>query len=534
MAITVATLPEDRFRFSRIPLNVEVSSDMLVQTAGVYYTRTISFINAPTTDAVVFEITWNGITVTMESMASPITEDGTRYRKKTGGESVATWVQHFAEDVSMNFEISRDFIITYSGTDITFTARIAETSTYNITFNDIPGTGAGIDYTLGAATVGVTEVLRDNFHIFMDVYFDNDDYVRMDMVRTDKSSTGYYEAQIQRVIHERIQSPFPLRYDDDDIVVLTNGDLLIKYWLRFFEFYGTTAEPAAFYYLRNNSAAFYYLLMGGHYMDKNHTFLLTNATTLQFLTFQKRTKYVTEDQPEWLYWMVHSDGELGRLLVTIHYTDETTDEVDFTWSETDPIVMYKEVGYYQVIADNADPLKTVSHWTVMIDPDDDAEPLMGGETFTYYLMTEGTPWTKFFLFRNSFGAYDTMRNVGVESTGLDITGEIMNRWLDHDYYESDGQFENNEFSNIVVHSAVVGFEEEEAMIDYLRELFVYPKAAIAQYDPDAAVPNYRTIFIPIVIDPASIKIKKSNDMLYTLEFDYKEAYFDTGIVEVVS
>lgn len=527
MSLTLDLSPENDFLFSRIPIGIEVTTDNLIQTAGVKYARTITFINYPTADDVPFTIVWPNGDVTMTSMGSPITEDGEHYRKREGAETLSIWIRHFAEDIAQNFYISRDFDITYTSTTLTLTAKEIGIGYIPSTLI-MPGT-ITTDYTLGTATAGVDEVLRENFHVFLDIYFGSNDYVRLEMFRTDASATGYYEAQIHKVLHSRISSPFPESGGATAIKVLENGQILLKYWLRYFELFGTTPVPGN-YYLDDNSGDNYYAIMGGHYLEKTHAFLLDYNETFKFLTWQKRTKYVTKDQPEWLYWFIgNTDSFEGVLRLIITYTDATTTTVNYAWTVTELLAMYKAVGYYQIVYPNIDSGKTVDHWTVHIIPTDEVEPGTSGETFTYYPITDGTPWYKHFVFRNSFGGYDTYRNKGQVSTGLDVTGDILNKWLGSSYEYSDGEFANSEFSNVIVHTAAIGFEDEQQMIDYLREIFVNPSCAIASQIGSGTT----TKFLPIVIDPKSIKIKQDGDFVYTFEFSYREAYIDGGIYEIM-
>lgn len=534
MSITLAVAPTQRFKFSRQPIAVECSTNSLIETAGVKFARTITFISAPITAGVVFEITWNDIIVHMESETGVLTRDGLHYRAKDIiGETLADWIEHFAEDIGANFDIARDFEIAYTTTTLTLTARFTGAD-YNITFTDIPGT-LTTDYTLGSETTGVTEVIRENFKMFVDVYFDDTDYVRIGMFRTDKSATGYYEAQIQKAIHSKITSPFPSLTNVDDVMILEPGELIRKFWIRYFEFYGETAA-AAYYYLNTNSGNYYYAVMGGHYMNKAQTFLSDYEDNFQFLTWQKRTKYVTRDQPEWLYWFVaNGDSLYGNLRLTIIYTDASTTVVNYPWdiaAEDELRAMYKAVGYFQIVEPNIASGKTVARWTIQIIPTDEVTPFTTGETFTYYPITDGTPWYQHIAFRNSFGGYDTYRCSGEFSTGLDITGEVFNQWLDDDYLQSDGEFANAEFNNQLTHRVSVNFTDQETLIDYLREIFVYPKAAIVAEDTDAD--DGSVIAIPIVILPGSIAIKKSSDMLYSFEFGYSQAFNDKGIHKIVS
>lgn len=533
MSITVNVIPTKQFHFSRNPIPVEVTTDKLIATAGVKFARTITFINGPTTDGIIFQITWNGLTVTMTSETGTLTEDGEHYRAKAGGDTLAQWIAKFAADTAANFYIARDFDITYTTTTYTLTAK-ATGADYNITFNDIPGT-LTTDYTLGAATTGVDEVLNDNFHVFIDLFTEIGGPDRIAMWRSDKAATGYFEKQLQTFLHGKLKSPFPSATNVDDVVVLDAGDLILKWWFKYFEYFGSPAA-AKYYYEETNSSDYFYVVMGGHYRNKSQAFLEDADSDFRFLTWQKRTKYVTKDQPEWLYWFVgNTDSLLGNLRLTITYTDASTTVVNYPWdisAEDGLRAMYKAVGYFQIVEPNIASGKTVSYWNVQIMPTDEVIPLSSGETFTYYPITDGTPWYKHIAFRNSFGGYDTHRCTGVITEGLDITGQVLNQFLDDDYSPGDGAMLNSEFINQGTHSASIGLTDQEAMIDLMRDIFVHPKAAIVA--EDTAADDGSVTQIPIVILPGSIKIKQSDDMLYSIEFGFAQAFVDTGYTEVIS
>lgn len=531
MALTFTAGPNDQFIFSRQPAQVKITTDARITTAKVKYTRTITFINYPTSDSVLFSLSWNGTSVVMMSMATPITADGTKYRKRQGAETLATWISHFAEDIAFNFYIARDFIISYTTTTLTITARFAG-SDYNPTLSDIPGT-VTTDYTLGAETLGVDEVVASNYKLLLDIVLSDTEFIRKEMYLLSESGTNsIYLSHIQNILHNAISSAFPSSTNITTIETLTDGQIIKKYWLRYFQIIGTTPVPGHFY-LNNNSASYFYAVCGGHFLESNQSFLLSYSSTILFLTWQKRTKYVTQDQPEWLYWFIpNSNCYTGNLRLVITYTDASTTTVLYAWSVTELIAMCKAVGYRQIVEPNATVGKTVEKWVLTIMPADEVEPLTAGESFTYYPVTEPTPWTKYFIFRNSFNAYDTFRNIGVSEHTLNVTGEILSQFLASDYIPGDSPLVNSESSNTIKYKAAVGFETQPEMIDYLRELFVNPSAAIVTFDEDAD--DGTTLFHPIVILPSSIQIKRDNDMLYSIEFEYQDAFQDTGIYNIIT
>jgi hypothetical protein len=529
----VLTGPDNQFKFSRSPIGLLLTTTDRITTAGVKYSRTITFINYPTADGVTFSITWGTTTVTMTSMASPITEDGLHYRKRTGAETLAVWIAHFAADIATNYYIGKYFDITYTTTTVTITAKYAGVA-YNLSAIDMPGTVV-TDYTLGSETLGVDEVVAINYRVLVDICFDTDDFITTEMYLTDElpydDVTGVYEQQIQKILHRRLKSTFPLTTEIGTILFPDMGSIILKYWLRYYAVTGATPIPGH-YYLDDNSGEYYYAVMGGHYRNRAQLFLQNYSGSIQFLTWQNRTKYVTMDQPEFLYWFVpNSNCYFGKLRLVITYTDDTTTTQDFEWEVDKFIAMYMPVGYKQLVTYFIEDAKTVKKWTIEIVPTDEVEPFTSGETFTFYPVVDETPWLKYFVFRNSFGAYDTLRSRGVAETGLDITGEVLNKWLDASYLEPDGQYLNSEFENRVTHKAAIGFMEQEEMIDYLREIFVSPNMALLTYNEDTDDGSY--IAVPMVIDPSSIKIKKDDDMLFTFEFNYSEAFNDTGIFELI-
>ncbi|MFZ1827085.1 MAG: hypothetical protein WAU21_15860, partial [Chitinophagales bacterium] len=111
MSITVNSV-QDKYVHTLNPVEIMLDTTRRVSTIGTYFTRTITWINAPTTDDVPFDITFDDINVEMLSDATPIATDGLHYRKQQGAESLADWVAHFNEDIQSNYEIATYFDIT--------------------------------------------------------------------------------------------------------------------------------------------------------------------------------------------------------------------------------------------------------------------------------------------------------------------------------------------------------------------------------------------------------------------------------------
>jgi hypothetical protein len=159
---------------------------------GEYWSRTITFINAPTGAGVLFKISWGDDEVEMESMADPISDvAGLKYRLQAGGETLADWVAHFAEDIGYNYLIATNFTIAYTTDSVTLTAK-EKGADWNLTFNEIPGT-VTTDYTLGTETLGVDAVLRDHFKVFLEIWdtATNESKFVMEMLHISDTSLGF-------------------------------------------------------------------------------------------------------------------------------------------------------------------------------------------------------------------------------------------------------------------------------------------------------------------------------------------------------
>ncbi|MBP7400026.1 MAG: hypothetical protein KA954_10600 [Chitinophagales bacterium] len=542
MSITVNSV-QDKYVHTLNPVEIMLDTTRRVSTIGTYFTRTITWINAPTTDDVPFDITFDDINVEMLSDATPIATDGLHYRKQQGAESLADWVAHFNEDIQSNYEIATYFDITGGPTTTIFTAKEKGVAG-NIVFNAIPGT-ITTDYTLGTETLGVDLVYRPNFKMFLEVWWMNgveNKFLSIEMLPVgDDWSSGKtiynfstYSARLEDILHGYARIKYPV-----GVLSLTQINLedyhLIRYKMRYYEYEGDP-PTGRYYYNNTNSDDWFFALKGGLNADvwPASTFFTDYVIPdYKFLTWAKRNKTVFPDEPVWLYWIHTRPTEPtginnnGYVELVITYDDETTDTVQIQeWSSGgQEAVFYFAAGYNQVVLAEADSMKTVVSYTVQVFAEvESAAAAALTEIFSFVLQTNIRPnWRRYIIFRNALSGFDTIACTGERSEGLDVSKTMLQKWMNADYEITDGKYVNSEADAKRVYQYNTGhFPEREAM-RYAQDLLVNPEVAVVT--PDATDETLFTV-VPILIKKGSFKILKDRDMedSFFIQFEAEDAY----------
>lgn len=547
MSIRVVSLP-DKYSFSRNPIVLKVAADKRLSTAGKYWTQSITFINAPTTPGELFSVSWDSIDVEMLSMAAPITEDGTKYRLMDGGELLADFVAHFAEDIGYNYYIGSNYTIEFTTDTITITAK-KKGSKWNMTLVDIPGT-VTTDYTLGTEILGVDTVVRDNYKVFLEIWDveENEMKFTAEMLHLSDNfsfilyNNSSYEIRLEKILHQ-LHSLIVMQPETEVAMQMVTDYLFRCYFLRYYESYGSPAV-AKNYYLQQNSGDYFYTLRGGLNAKQwiANTFWADYDTpNYIYLTWQPRTKKVVANQPEWLAF-IHTlpegfeNGGYAKFIIT--YTDATTSThttiQQFTNTSGRSAMFFVVCGYFQVVEAAKTMGKTVDYWTVQIFGDRPSlSPLAISEVFTYKLMENDVrDFTKYVVFNNSLGGYDTLACTGKSITGMDITGIVLNEWMDADYEMSDAVFSSSDSSSVETYNMNTGFLSRKIMIVWLQELLTAQKALFVTQNGT----SIDCEFDPVIVIKKSVKIFKDwddQDSFY-INFDLMSANEFVGTSEILS
>ena len=193
------------------------------------------------------------------------------------------------------------------------------------------------------------------------------------------------------------------------------------------------------------------------------------AQTRQFLTWCPDDKLVAADQPEHLYFLLNFTPlpETIRVRVRVTYTDNTY-QIRTPYSITDLRqygVVSVAVGHNALLF-NTLP-KTVHRWEVWLN---DENGVRVSEIRTYRQDFQHRPQTRYVVFSNSLGGYDTQRFYGNSSEKLSTRRTTYRR---HKSFWDDASLPEivvNEVESDRALTAYTGWLERKIYLKWLQEL----------------------------------------------------------------
>lgn len=501
------------FAYNPIPFKVE--TDAYLSVEGIAGQYKITFTAGATLPGDVFSITFNNITVTMTAMNAPATLDGLHFRTKSGLETLHAWCDSFAVYLKGNYFINYYFNVVVDPVlnEVYLTAKTPGTHG-NISDEDIPGTGA-----LTEIAAGVDQVINANFHLFLKILVfghtesGNQEIIPLDMLQLNSTE---FNIQIQDILQKYVEFDVP----QFEIANFATCEKSINFFkLIYYEAYGEPVTPKFLY----ESDSFTVINGGLNELDfpGNTFFDGYVAPNCKFLTWQKRTKKITKQQDEWLAFLQLSDSAYNRfaLKLQIFYDDETDETqylYDFEWDlETDDGFVYAGMHYFEAGWDYlVSPVAADSNVTkYKVTVVDYTTHNVISETFTFELIEEYSAKTRYFLFGNSLGWFDTLRTTGERVSTLETTGEPLSKFLQSDYAITDGK------RDMIRPDATLKFIQRTGWItkaesEYLVELLLSTRA----YE----IINHE--LVPIIITRKNTQINAENSKQFALEFEYAYAY----------
>jgi hypothetical protein len=161
---------------------------------------------------------------------------------------------------------------------------------------------------------------------------------------------------------------------------------------------------------------------------------------------------------------------------------------------------------------------TVVRWSVVLT---DPENAAVSDTFEFVIDSKAYTQQRWFLFRNSFFAYELFRSTGITETTLEYDREQEDLAIEAEESSFNApvtQFYARETQKVKASSGWVSKE----MKNFLREFMLSNEI-------------YEIIdgkFYPVVITSKKTSLFKDRDNNYALEFEYSRAYSDTSFTKI--
>lgn len=451
--------------------------------------------------------------------------DNAYYYLTTAFVSEATAYADATPHFNANYYLNRDWIIVASPTEITFTAR-NKGSAYNL---DWTTTDANV--ILSQVTAGADAFTPENYTVLADVYIqENYDpvlnanpYTRVKSIQHRPSENNTVEFDFKELLHPYLGTAQPVLGETPTLCHQINK----RWFIRFTEHYGTIPVGQKVIRVPNSPTGFFRVIKGGlshrderaalgYYSDVIAAYFQNEG---QLLTWRNFARYVTPNQPEWLY-LLHGPASAAEVYVKckVYYTDGT----DLTYTahavltgEFNNNVWRYPVGYNQIDVGGQDPSKEVARYDVWIENDQGTQ-LAG--LIRFYLEIPHH-YERYLVYENSLGGYDTLRIYGGHKGGVKVESGQFEKMVPYNFsadsYEAVGNY-NTQYSEEF--DASTGALKSESELKQLTELLISEHVFI--YDPLA---NTITT-TPIALVRDSFSLVEDDNTAYALNFKYRNAF----------
>jgi hypothetical protein len=487
------------------PKVVIIGTDNQFSTPGVTSQLFLKFSETDENPGCNLVFRWNNKTLTM-TLASIPDDSGQQMHPATGGQSLADWLAVLCADLNANYYLSKDFEITVSGYNTLRFIAWNPGEVYSLEFITNEGTIAGI--TLDPATVlGVDPVLRDYYNVFLTVKPDDSEVsLGQDMVAPDLSGNCNFD------IHDLLCDYLTPEFDwphENGTTHVARTKFIKKFRVQYAESFDREFRKL------NTLTGDHYAILGG--FDYKILAALNDVTyTLSdfviafkaFLTWQPLLKRITTTQRDKLFYLVFNDISDIFSFVKIYYTDGTssnnTQIATFKanqWQVHEFFTDYVSLG----IAAKLPQGKTCLKYDFWLE--DIAHNIIS-QVRTYEIEFREQPFSRTFIFRNSFGAYDVFCATGRKKHINKYERMVLERNLSE--FTLAEQYQILESESFQVSSGYVS----KTVKNWLRELMLSEEVF-------EILGDYK---FPILIQNDEVDNLDDLETIYELDIYYKYAF----------
>ena len=417
---------------------------------------------------------------------------------------------------------------------ITFIAK-EKGSKWSMNFNG--NTISGL--ALQSNSAGIDIIERDNFGIVCSIWIDQTVNTQTgnapiltgqvqprltkfaeDLKSVDSSGNAIFDLSeyLKTFIKVNLEGPQNFTFPEVAIQNVAEwNNLILPYYTSFAERYSDTIRMLLFDTVK-------YCIAGGlsrellsAYNEQETDYFSISDNQKRFLTWAPVVKTTGKTQPEKLTFFLYGlrVPYSYRLAIRVKFTDGSyysyygSDSI----SRSAPTLIEIMVGYDHLGLASLDIARDVESWEVWME---DAYGSVLSEVRKYIFDTDVYDNERTFLFRNSFGRYDTIRFLGeVESTMAyeRITGQVLSDEVITSFNPPIKNFESWETQSFKADS---GFISKE-MRDYMREFLITTES----YEV------VQGLLFPIVLKSVKISPFSTDSVyLYNVQLEYDRAYND--------
>ena len=448
-----------------------------------------------------FTLAWGEKEVELTAAVTP-NGSGLQYPSYVSG-VLNTWKESLVAYFKSNYDLSQDFIIEYvsSINKIKFTAREVGVD-FSLTLT--PDT-SGVAATTN--TAGTDAVARDFYKIICRIWDNGPNRIYPLLLGEDRLTPDDDENvlfKIQEYLKPEITPSFA--YQEDNTTLVIERPAMVK---EFFIEYGETYDNIIY---RLYSGSLYYAIGGKISIQKESvlneldlSFFDELTASGMFLSWHPKTKTISKWQPEKLYFLMLIETTTIWVFAKIYYTDGTSSiKTLYTASATQYSMIEICCGHNIM---NLQYGKAVERYEIYVSK----HGVEISERREFIIDNDYREFEKVFLFKNSLGAYETLRTTGV--------------------HEKENQFEHTIYNKGVTEGELTYFEEANQE-SFMEETFKANSGWISKDELNWTndfmmsaeryiIENYQ--LFKIIVTSKKVFQHRDDEYLYSVEFDFKKS-----------
>ena len=416
------TIPAVSLTGNKIPLKFR-GGDNYYQEEGSTPSITFPFISKMESGDN-FEILFLGKNILFTAVAAP-DNSGNQITVGDNFVSVSGWIAQVAVDMARNYYMNR-YCNIYAGSDyLTIEAKICS-SIYDFELG-VNNIGSRLDG--GAQFRGGSEPVYAPFYnigvqLIVGGIWQTELLLNVD-------SAGFAEVDISKIIEANLSPQFTFPFEANSMYNREGN--LVAWTFNYYERWGTDNYSAV------QESELYYGMLGGlswmqqaKYNRDGTNFFERIQYNQYFLSWAPLIRHIKIEEPVKLYFLTAGLG--GIWAYTTVYYPGGSEKYGIAGAELYPVDV-SEIGFsVSGIEDSSIMDKTATHIEVWME---DMDGNRVSEIRTYYIDYNEYEHERYFMFRNSLGAYEILRTTGIIKKTDEYEREVSTIDSDTDYTSND-------------------------------------------------------------------------------------------------
>lgn len=419
------TIPTLVLTGNKVPLKFQASENFL-ESAGSKAKIILPWTAVAVADEY-FDIDLFGSTYRFTCKAAPDTS-GLQFHDNSASGTLAEWVALMAEDLKANYLIARYYNLTVDDDEITIEAKEVG-SAYTLDFT----AGAGIDCVPDETSkTGTDRSIRAFYNVIVLLHCAGE-FVGELAIPVDDD--GLATVDIQNMLKAYLLNDFSWPESDADFIYYRSG--AVAPWQFYFgERWGSgdykAMQLSSTYYVMNAGVSW---MQQAKYNASDSSFWAKLTYNNYFLSWAPTTRIVAPSEPVKLYKVNDTLATTLKLKIK-RYISGAAQSTETLETLADTVAM----GLYEFVVTPAKANlaglsnETLTKYEVWIENQSDVRV---SEIRTFVLDYTYYENTRYFLFRNSLGAYEIVRSTGVIERGDSYISDTSSFEMEDDYTSLD-------------------------------------------------------------------------------------------------